>query len=162
MPRKKEPIDLIIAKGASHLTKAQIESRRQSELSAPCGNVVAPSFLTAKEKKRFNELAEQLSKIGNGGIIADIDAGALARYVEAESMYEKLTRKLRKEMQAKTFSDNIAAMLTAQDKLFKQCRAAASDLGLCITSRCRIVIPKVSDAEKSANRFSKFDKSRVG
>ena len=37
----------------------------------------------------------------------------------------------------------------SQDKVFKQCRAAASDLGLTITSRCRIVVPKQEDKPKN-------------
>ncbi len=43
-----------------------------------------------------------------------------------------------------------------QEKLFKMARAAASDLGLTITSRCKLVVPKPE--EKPKNRFDKYAK----
>jgi P27 family predicted phage terminase small subunit len=39
-------------------------------------------------------------------------------------------------------------VLNNQDKLFKQCRASAMDLGLTISSRCRLVIPTTDNKEK--------------
>ena len=42
-----------------------------------------------------------------------------------------------------------------QDKAFKQVRAAASDLGLTISSRCRLVVPQAPEVPKT-NKFSRF------
>ena len=38
--------------------------------------------------------------------------------------------------------DNSAKLITAQDKLSKQVRTAAADLGLTITSRLKLIIPE--------------------
>ena len=44
-----------------------------------------------------------------------------------------------------------------RDKALKQCRACASDLGLTISSRCKLVAPKVEEPVKE-NKFSRFVK----
>ena len=151
--RLKEPIALVELKGTNHLTKAEKEERAEAEISAPADSIVPPDFLTAKQKKRFNEIAADLQAIG---IMANIDAPALARYVVSEDQYEKLTRIVRKILsRTKDVPEYLSKLLTSQDKLFKQCRAAASDLGMTITSRCRIVIPKAP--EKPKNPFDDLD-----
>lgn len=43
------------------------------------------------------------------------------------------------------------------DRYFKQCRASASDLGLTISSRCKLVVPKTEE-EPKPNKFNKFKK----
>ena len=150
--RPKEPLALVELKGTNHLTKEQKQQRESEEIPAPADNIVPPDFLTAKQKKRFNEIAADLQAIG---IMANIDAPALARYVVAEYQYEKLTGIVRKILsRAEDVPEYLAKVLTAQDKLFRQCRAAASDLGMTITSRCRIVIPKAE--AKPKNRFDMF------
>ncbi len=52
------------------------------------------------------------------------------------------------EVANKTYSD----LLINQDKLFKQCRQASSDLGLTISSRCKLVIPKKMMGNRSQKR----------
>ena len=70
-----------------------------------------------------------------------------------------MTSLVSKEMKKKRGQDvdKLAKLTRAQNTYFNQCHTCASALGLTITSRCRIVIPKVEEAPK-ANRFAKFDK----
>ncbi|MFS1511918.1 hypothetical protein VQL36_05705 [Chengkuizengella sp. SCS-71B] len=42
-----------------------------------------------------------------------------------------------------------ASLTKSQDKYFSQCRAAASDLGLTISTRCKLVIPKQEVKEQT-------------
>ena len=44
-----------------------------------------------------------------------------------------------------------------RDKALKQCRACASDLGLTISSRCKLVAPKAEEPVKE-NKFGRFVK----
>ena len=44
-----------------------------------------------------------------------------------------------------------------QSEAFKEARAAASDLGLTIASRCKLVAPKAKE-EKPKNKFERFAK----
>ena len=43
MARPREPIALIEAKGKKHLTKAERDARKKTEITAPCDNVTPPA-----------------------------------------------------------------------------------------------------------------------
>lgn len=155
--RQKQPIDLILLNGKSHKTRKEIDERRKSEVVAPSGNIKAPNYLTKEQAKHFKKLAAQLKAIN---ILANIDAEALARYVVAEEVFELLTKKIQdNEIQEDIFEFEKTANL--HDKYCKLCRSLASDLGLNITSRCKLVVPKV-EKEKPINRFADFEKVSNG
>lgn len=174
MGRPRQPTQLIIANGKKHLTKAEIAERLAKEV-APCADDLAPpSYLTAAEKKRFEKLAGQLNKIK---IMGETDVETLARYVSAQILYEEATKELRKLKRERpdkakyvneeeddregyylaldlwTRATDSTAKL--QDRYFKQAQTAARDLGLTISSRCKLVAP-VKDEAPPENKFSKF------
>lgn len=149
MARPREPIDLLIVKGKKHLTKAEIENRKATEVTAPADKIRAPSYLSKDCKKEFNKISKELKAIG---IISNLDIDALARFVIARELYVKLSQRLIDNPDIIIIDKDI---LASQDKLFKQCRQAASDLGLTISSRCKLIIPK-KEEEKSQNKFQKF------
>ena len=162
MARPREPIDLIAAKNKKHLTKAEYENRKNSEVTAPADNIKPPSFLSKKEKARFNEIAGQLKDIG---IMTDLDCDVLARYVRAVTEYEKITKQLAKikfvpdkkswagtEEQLMEQTGQYNFLQKIQARLEKQCNASARELGLTISSRCKLVIPKINE-EKPVNKF---------
>lgn len=164
MARPREPIDLVAAKGRKHLTKTEYASRKNSEVTAPADNIKPPAFLSKKEKDRFNEIAGQLLDIG---IITNLDCDVLARYVKAAAEYEKVTRQLSKikfmpdkkswagaEEQFMEQTGKYNYLQKIQARLEKQCNADARELGLTISSRCRLVIPKEKE-EKPVNKFMK-------
>lgn len=171
MARPREPIELIIAKGKKNLTKAEIEQRRAEEI-APCtDDLTPPSYLTAAEKRRFEKLAGQLTKIK---IMGETDVETLARYVSAQTLYEKATKDLRKLDKEKpergdydTRDDYLVmydiwtkaceSAVKLQDRYFKQAQTAARDLGLTISSRCKLVAPAAAEAPPE-NKFSRFRK----
>jgi len=41
--------------------------------------------------------------------------------------------------------DNAGKWSAVQDRYFKQCRNCASDLGMTITSRCKLVVPSTKE-----------------
>lgn len=151
MPNPKQPIQLIQAKGKKHLTKSEIEERTLSEPQPITDGIAPPNFLLKPQKKRFNEIANQLQDLGVMGVT---DCDALARYVIAESMYEKVTKLLRKP-QILNDIEALKDYSLIQDKYFKQCRSAANDLGLSISARCRLVVPKAQE-KPPENKFNKF------
>lgn len=151
MARPRQPIELIKAKGKSHKTKAEIEQREMTELKVDLKNIEAPKFLTSKQKEEFKNIADKLLEIG---IMTELDEDCLARYILAKTNYLKLTKMVNKV----TRENNIVSMeklITMQDKAFKQCRSCATDLGLTITSRCRLVVPE-KEKESKENKFNKF------
>ena len=161
----RQPIELIVAKGKKNLTKAEIEDRRARELKPFQDEIVAPRYLTAAEKTRFVKIADQLTKLG---ILGETDTETLARYVTAETQYEKITKDLRTllknnpDPKRDEYLEQLAAWTDAQERLaklqdryFKQAQTAAASLGLTITARCKLVAPKVEEAPK-VNKFAQF------
>ncbi|MCD3351272.1 phage terminase small subunit P27 family [Clostridium botulinum D/C] len=149
MARPRQPTDLLVVKGKKHLTKKEIEERKSKEVIAPADNIQSPSYLPSKLQKEFKRIAGELKNIE---IMSNLDCEALARFIVSEYNYQKVTKKL-----LKTGVDNekYIDLLLMQEKLFKMCRQSASDLGLTISSRCKLVVPKPKE-DKPKNKFSKF------
>ena len=170
MAGQRQPIELVIANDRKHLTKAEIEERRQRELKPCTDNIAAPSYLSAKQKKEFNKIAAQLDKLK---IMGETDCDALARYIIAQGHYVQAVKDLhavQKERPKGADADvaamaKWAALLEQLDKRVeryaKQAQTAAAALGLTISSRCRLVAPVIEEKPKE-NKFSKFGKAAGG
>lgn len=159
---QKEPIELILAKGNKHLSKAEIENRKNSEIKVKFTDVKPPDYLTEKQQKDFFKISKILLDIG---IMSELDEDCLAHYLISNENYIQYTKKLRelnKELlkakrkdKIEKIESNIDDNLIRQDRALKQCRACANDLGLSITSRCKLVMPPSKDSPKE-NKFNKF------
>lgn len=149
MARPRQPTDLLLLKGTKHLTKAEIEKRKSSEVKAPADKVEAPSYLPKNLQEEFNRIAAELINIE---IMSNLDIEALARFVVAEYQYQKVVKKA---IKMSPENQKYMETLIMQEKLFKMARTAASDLGLTISSRCKLVVPKKED-KKPENKFAKF------
>ena len=157
MGRNKQPVALVVAKGKKHLTKEEIKQRMESEVRPVNTDVEPPSYLTKKQQEEFNIIADQLKALD---VLNETDVDAVARYVMSRSLYVELTKQLNK----KTILNNPEVLdkyMRNQDKAFKQCRAAASDLGLTITSRAKLVVPESAKPVPKENKFAKFNKGAV-
>lgn len=154
MGRARRPIDLLLIEGKKNWTKAEIEQRRREELVVEgLDDVTAPSYLTKKQKEEFYEIAPKLQSLN---IMTELDEDALARYLIAKTQYVRLSRRLNGMLGKKKDLDEASKISNMLDKAFKQCRQSANDLGLTISSRCRLVVPKVEEAPE--NKFLKFAK----
>ena len=168
MPNKRQPIKLIELKGKKHLTKAEMAEREASEVAPVTDEIIAPGYLTAAQKKHFERIALQLGKLG---VMGETDCETLARYITAEDLYEQTSKQLRRlakeapdRMEYETKKEYLDAVQIydgvfescskRQDRYFKQALAAARELGLTVSARCRLVVPEIP--EKPANRFDKF------
>lgn len=151
MARPRQPINLIEAKGKKHLTKKEIEERKATEVNAPNDRVEPPSYLPKNLQDEFNRIADELTRIE---IMTNLDCEALARFIVSEHNYQKVTKQL---LKTGVGNEKYFDLLTMQEKLFKMSRSAAGDLGLTISSRCKLVIPKKEEKEPD-NKFSKFAK----
>ena len=138
MPKQREPIELIIAKGRKHFTKADIERRRAEEPDVPFKNIRAPKYLSKEAVKEFYDIAYKLLEIG---VMTELDEEALARYIIVKQQFIKYSELITEALALEDIED-ADRLAKTQDKFFKQVRAAASDLGLTITSRCKLVVPE--------------------
>ena len=141
MPKQREPIELVVAKGRKHFTKRDIEERRAQELDVPFKDIEAPEYLTGKLEAEFYDIAYKLLAIG---VMTELDEDALARYLITKQHYLKYSNLLTKALQ-KGELENAAKLVTTQDKLANQLRKTAADLGLTITSRCKLVVPEANN-----------------
>lgn len=151
MARPRQPIALVQAKGKKHLGKDEIERRQAEEIQVDLIDVKPPEYLPESLKAEFNEIAKKLLHIG---IMTELDEDCLARYLLAKQQYLRYTQLLSAAINANKIFD-MEKLSTLQDKAYKQCRSSASDLGLTIASRCRLVVPEVKEAPPT-NKFSKF------
>lgn len=169
MAGPRQPIELIVANGKKHISKADIEARRELEVQPCTDNIEAPAYLTAAQKKRFDKLAGQLEKIK---IMGETDIETLARYVTAQELYEQAVKDLRaarKQKPKEADAGQLAIWAALLDKLdkridryFKQAHTAASALGLTISSRCKLVVPNTGEQDKPQNKFTRFRRAAGG
>ena len=154
MSGQRQPIELVQARGAKHLTKAEIQDRQEREIKPIADDIIAPAYLTKKQKDEFNRIARQLEKLK---IMGETDVDALARYIVANDFYINAVKKMRtKEVQNDPILFNLWSK--TQERYFKQCRASANDLGLSISSRCKLVVPEIKQETPKENKFKKFEK----
>lgn len=150
MAGARQPTALVELKGKKHFTKAELEERKNAEVDADTDNIVPPDYLTEKQVGEFLALADELKRCE---IMTNLDCDALARFVVARSDYAdyvKLMRSIPKTV------DNLQELKEA-DKLkrgaFADCNTAAKELGLTISSRCKLVVPKKEES-KPINKFA--------
>ena len=172
--RPREPIDLIKAKGKKHLTKAEYEERKSSEIDVPYTDIKPPKYLNAKQKKEFKSIAAKLLGID---IMTELDVDVLAQYILAKELYLQYSDELNKILENRDMphkwdmldeissncsdqetlvdlletilrrqrGDDATVLMNLQDKAFKQCLACAKELGLTIKGRAQLVIPQPPD-----------------
>ena len=158
MAGQRLPIEVVQARGSKHLTKAEIQERKEREIKPVTDDIIAPDYLTKKQKDIFYKLASQLEKLK---IMGETDVDALARYIVANDSYVHATKQLRKsEVKNDPMKDESWSKI--QERNFKMVRASANDLGLSISSRCKLVVPGANKEDKpKENKFAKFEKRTV-
>lgn len=172
MSGTRQPTDLVVFNGRKHLTKKEIEDRKNKEVKIASDNIKPPARLTNSEKKQFKSIAKELI---NAKIMTNLDVESLAFFIERKAEYLKITKEVRKreptmvievfdldadgnhinEREKIVIDEDYTALVKLQGNLLNDCRKCASDLGLSISSRCKLVIP-TNNIEKQENKYSKL------
>lgn len=89
MGRNAKPVELLQIEGKKHLTKAEIESRKNSEIrlgdhKLKCPDFVKNDIAAYKKWKEITTLYKDFDFVGSG------DAGLLARYCKSFSEYQDM------------------------------------------------------------------------
>lgn len=161
--RRKEPVDLILIKGKSnHLTKEEIEKRRAAELTAPTDNIKYPKYLPKELRKEYNYYSKILFELG---IFSNLDVDTLSRYLMAREEYLKIALTLNTtdpviEVEGeygitRTPNEVYDSLRVQLNTFHTHCRQLASDLGLTVSSRLKLVIPKAPEKEAEVSEFEK-------
>lgn len=99
-----------------------------------------PKWLPEPLKKDFRALGKRLIA---AGIYTDLDGDALGRYLVAQHQWLIATQQTELALGSRPPDlEQADAWGRVQDRYFKQARNCANDLGLTITSRCRLVVPE--------------------
>ena len=142
MARRKQPVAVLRASGSRHYSKDALAAREAAEPKlARTAQIKPPPYLPASLREKFGEVAKVLTGLG---VMAEVDADGLARYLLAEANYLRLSVRLTAAMNAGNL-DAAYKLSSMQDRFFRQCRAAANDLGLTISSRCGLLVPPRQD-----------------
>ena len=157
MAGQRLPLEVVQARGSKHLTKAEIQERQDREIKPITDNIIAPGYLTKKQKDDFYKISEQLQKLK---IMGETDVDALGRYITANDFYIEAVKQMRKK-EVKEDPYKFETWAKIQERYFKQCRSSANDLGLSISSRCKLVVPEAKKETPKENKFKKFEKRSV-
>ena len=168
-------LSVVDGKKGKHWTKEEVESRKSSEIKLPKPKALTPpAWLSDDSKKLFRKYAKQLLDLPSG-VVSTLDVGTLARYCDCELSYaEASTHKsawlmvARRRMEAICQPDAVAVsesdtqrvkqayeeaknqvdFWSAQMVKFEKiARSCATEMGMTISSRCRLIVPKSQDQE---------------
>ena len=145
MPGPRQPTDLVRAKGRKHLSQAEEAKRRAGEVHVdPPKTVKVPKWLPADLKKDYRALGRKLLAVG---LYTDLDADNLGRYLVAQHQYQ-LAMQEAEDALARRDSEGADSWGKIQERYFKQARNCANDMGLTVSSRCRLVLPPEEEPEE--------------
>lgn len=138
MPGKRQPTDVVVANGRKHLSRSEEAERRAGEVRVdPPKTAKAPKWLPEGLRKDFRALGKRLIA---AGLYTDLDADTLGRYLLAHHQWLIATQETEAALR-KRDSEAAEDWSRIQDRYFKQARGCANDMGLTVTSRCRLVVP---------------------
>lgn len=122
-----------------HRTDKEIETRIETEVHAPAPKrVSAPKYLPNILRDEFRGLAKQLIELH---IFAELDYDMLARYLMAREAYLEAQAHASRAIGEQ--DEKASGVWTKTANIyFGQCQSCAAALGLSISSRCRLVVPK--------------------
>lgn len=149
--RKAKPIDVLVGDGKSHLTKDQIEARKEAESRINFGTdkIERPTWLDAVGKKMWEQLVEELL---NSNLMTNVDVYALAIACDAYSNYVKAAKSIKTEGQTIHYTNAIGATNEVQhpkvaiaQKYHQIFKSYLSEFGLSPAARARLALPKIND-----------------
>lgn len=158
MPGPRQKLSVLEGNGRKHLSKSEKARRAEQEVNLPKPKTMRlPKWLPEEHRKEFRTLAKELLAADMGA--AQLDRDTLGRYVVAQAQYAQACKMAGDALAAKNAA--LAEKWTKlQDTCFKQARACANDMGMTITSRCRLVLPEGAK-KKEKNPFEQMMEERM-
>ncbi|MCI7473680.1 MAG: phage terminase small subunit P27 family [Clostridiales bacterium] len=158
MPGPRQRLAVLEGNGRKHLSKSEKAQRAAQEVNLPKPQTMRlPKWLPEEHRKEFRALAKELLATDIGA--AQLDRDTLGRYVVAQAQYAQVCKMAGEALAAKNSA--LAEKWTKiQNTCFKQARACANDMGMTITSRCRLVLPEGAK-KKEKNPFEQMMEERM-
>lgn len=175
--------------GGKHWTKAEVEARKKSETKLPKPKALKPpDWLSDPAKKLFKSYAKQLLEFPSG-IISTLDVGTLGRYCDCELSYAEASAQKsfwmevsRRRLQSLSQQDALIASAAERKvlelsyeeaktqidfwtgqmvKFEKIARSCATEMGMTVSSRCRLVVPE-SGTKDEVDPLAELQKRMLG
>jgi len=180
MGRNAQPIDIVQANGRKHLTKAEIENRKKSEIKVGNNNLRCPIYIK-NNVNAYSKWKEIIKIYKDVDFVSSGDIGLLARYCMTHSEYLKLCETRNKleslqvnwteyeDMMPKEFQEGIEYLLRCNVD-FQLDTAINKKMDMLIKMEDRLFlnplakvknVPKVKE-EKPKNKFDKFGTGKSG
>lgn len=158
MPGPRQRLSVLEGNGRKHLSKSEKAQRAAQEVDLPKpAKMRVPKWLPEYLKADFRALAKELLAADMGA--AQLDRDTLGRYVVAQYQFTAACKLVQDALDQKDV-DQANKWTKAQKSYFEQARACANDLGMTITSRCRLVLPKGA-RPKEPNPFERMMEERM-
>lgn len=158
MAGPRQPTELVVLKGRKHLTKAEITQRRNSEpTTEKVKQVRAPVWLPEHLREEFGKLGRELNDVG---LLSKLDFDILARYLMSRDAWVAAHRNARDALDMDDAKEAGTWARVART-YFDQCQQCASSMGLTITSRCRLVVPRPPEDAAAADPMAEMLRERA-
>lgn len=154
MAGKRQPTDVVAARGKKHLSEAEEAERRAREVQAvkPVKSLRAPAWLPEEFHGEFGQISKQLIQL-MPTMIVRTDAETIAAWCVVHAQWVKVTEQVSCRLGNSDDVETVGEWIKLQKGLFTQARALAQDLGLTITSRCQLVVPAPPKEAERGNPF---------
>lgn len=154
------PLEVLDGRGKKHLSKRERAKREEQDIknNEPVKRLTPPKWLTESLKEEFLRISKALIAL-LPNTITRLDGDTIAAYCVAHNEWRAATSRLNAALmngdpkEADSWSK-------VQQRCFAQARACANDLGMTITSRCRLVLPEGAKP-KEENPFEAMMKARA-
>lgn len=147
MPAKL-PQNVIEMRDRSHQTKAEKAERHASEPKTErVKQVRAPVWLPEHLRDEFAKLGRELNEVG---LLSKLDFDILARYLMSRDAWVAAHLKARDALDMDDAKEAGTWSRVART-YFDQCQQCANSMGLTISSRCRLVVPKPPEDEAAGD-----------
>ena len=157
MPAKL-PQNVIEMRDRSHQTKAEKAERHASEpKTEKVKQVRAPVWLPEHLREEFSKLGRELNEVG---LLSKLDFDILARYLMSRDAWVAAHLKARDALDMDDAKEAGTWSRVART-YFDQCQQCASSMGLTITSRCRLVVPKPPEDEAAGDPMTEMLRDRA-
>ena len=157
MPAKL-PQNVIEMRDRSHQTKAEKAARLASEPQADkVKQVRAPVWLPEHLREDFSKLGHELNE---GDLLSKLDFDILARFLMSRDAWIAAHRKARDALDMDDAKE-AGTWSRGARTYFDQCQQCASSMGLTISSRCRLVVPKPPEDEAAGDPMAEMLRERA-
>lgn len=158
MPGPRQKLSVLEGNGRKHLSKSERAQRAAQEVDLPKPSKLrVPRWLPDYLRSDFRALAKELLAADLGA--AQLDRDTVGRYIVAQHQFAASCRKVQDALDQED-PDLVNKWSKAQKTYFEQARACANDLGMTITSRCRLVLPE-GTRPKEKNPFEQMMEERM-